>query len=74
MNEPPLMGKPAPPSDEELDRAQDAIDEIWPGIVMMVQGGHGSLTVYFQDGECAKWDAAIVRRHQRKRDIDSRAA
>ena len=74
MNEPPLMGKPAPPTDEELDRAQEVLDEIWPALVMLVQGGHGTLTVYFQDGDAVKWDAATVKRHQRRRDSESKAA
>jgi 1,2-phenylacetyl-CoA epoxidase catalytic subunit len=71
--DPPLMHKPDLPTDDELDRAQEALDQIWPEIVRLVQAGHGSLTVYFQDGAAVKWDAATVKRH-RRRDIDSEAA
>lgn len=74
-SEPPLMDPPRPPTEAEIARANEAVAEMWPSLLMLIRHQNGVLTVKFQDGTIAHWDAAGVTRHKPKRaDIDISAA
>lgn len=67
QSEPPQLPEPTyePPTPDEIERALAAWQEIWPSFLLLIQRGHGTLTLRFHEGDVATWEVAPVRRYKR---------